>query len=74
MPIALEVAELWALKSGLLDDVDPAGIAAFEHRLGELAPEGSGSAVEHANGLSDFSRQLDAWVRQALHDLAGRPR
>jgi F-type H+/Na+-transporting ATPase subunit alpha len=67
-PLPLQVAEFWGLKTGLLDDVEPANFPAFERALLEGAPAfahlyeplTSAPKVEEA-----FARDLRRWLEQA---------
>jgi F-type H+-transporting ATPase subunit alpha len=70
----VQVAELWALKSGRLDDVDPDALAAFQRRLRELAP-GFAHLTSVAQGAAliddDLARDLDRWVTRAKAEARG---
>jgi F-type H+-transporting ATPase subunit alpha len=67
-PLPVQVAEFWGLKTGLLDDVEPANFPAFERALLEGAaafahlhePLVSAPRVEEA-----CARDLRRWVEQA---------
>ncbi len=66
--LPVQVAELWAMKTELLDDVAPAEIAAFEQRLQALAGDfahlepqmRSASAIDE-----EMAHELRRWVEQA---------
>jgi F-type H+/Na+-transporting ATPase subunit alpha len=68
LPLAVQVAEFWALKSGHLDDVEAVNLPAFEHTLRELAQAfahleprlRSAPAIDE-----DLARDLRQWVEQA---------
>jgi F-type H+-transporting ATPase subunit alpha len=67
-PLLVEVAELWALKSGLLDDVEPEALPAFDRRLRRLAsgfapllPEVSAATTVQGALAAELAR----WVEQA---------
>ena len=67
-PLAVQVAELWALKTGLLDDVTPGAIPEVEARLRELAPHfvGLETRIRSARVIDDdLGRELSRWVEQA---------
>jgi F-type H+-transporting ATPase subunit alpha len=72
-PLLVEVAELWALKTGRLDDVEPQALADFDRRLRALAhgyvdllPES-----RKATTVSDeLSGRLERWVREAKAALS----
>jgi F-type H+-transporting ATPase subunit alpha len=65
---SVQVAELWAQKSGLLDDVEPAEIPAWEQRLLALAGDFAHleSRLRSASALDEeLARELRRWVEQA---------
>jgi F-type H+-transporting ATPase subunit alpha len=72
-PLLVQVAELWALKTGRLDDVEPQALADFDRRLRALAhgyvdllPES-----RKATTVSDeLSGRLERWVREAKAALS----
>jgi F-type H+-transporting ATPase subunit alpha len=64
----VQVAELWAMKEGVLDDVEPNAITAFEERLRALA--GAFTYLEpHLRASSgidaELANELRRWVEQA---------
>jgi F-type H+/Na+-transporting ATPase subunit alpha len=69
LPLAVQVAEFWALKSGHLDDLEAANLPAFERALCELAQAfahleprlRSAPAIDE-----DLARDLGQWVEQAI--------
>jgi F-type H+-transporting ATPase subunit alpha len=66
--LAVQVAELWALKTGLLDDVEPAAIASFEASLRQVAPHFTAleTVVRSARAVdSELARELRRWIEQA---------
>jgi len=69
-PLAREVAELWALKVGLLDDVAPADLPRFERQLRESASQFAGSDVGAVSDVDEsLARELANWVNQAKSGL-----
>jgi F-type H+-transporting ATPase subunit alpha len=68
LPLAVQVAEFWALKSGHLDDVEAVNLPAFERALRQLA-----QAFAHLEPRlrlapaidEDVARDLRQWVEQA---------
>jgi F-type H+-transporting ATPase subunit alpha len=67
-PLLVEVAELWALKSGHLDDVEPHAVPAFDRHLRALAASFehlSPAAREATTVTGELERELERWVRQA---------
>jgi F-type H+-transporting ATPase subunit alpha len=66
--LSVQVAELWALKTGLLDNIAPTEISAFEQRLQALAREfaylepriRSAAAIDE-----ELAHELRRWVEQA---------
>jgi F-type H+-transporting ATPase subunit alpha len=68
VPLPVQVAEFWALKTGLLDDVEPAELPAFEAALLAVAPEfaqlepwvRSGGAID-----GDIAQGLRQWAERA---------
>jgi F-type H+-transporting ATPase subunit alpha len=68
LPLAVQVAEFWALKNGHLDDVEAANLPAFERAVLELA-----QAFAHLEPRltlapaidEDVARALRQWVEQA---------
>jgi len=67
-PLLVQVAELWALKSGHLDDVEPGALVAFDRRLRALAPGFAHllpAAQQTATVDGELARDLERWVRQA---------
>jgi F-type H+/Na+-transporting ATPase subunit alpha len=68
LPLAVQVAEFWALKSGHLDDVEAVNLPAFECALRQLAQAfahleprlRSAPAID-----ADLARDLRQWVEQA---------
>ncbi len=71
-PLAVQVAELWALKTGLLDGLPLEALPGLEARLlalaiefGYLAPQ-----VRAAKALdSDLVRELGRWVSRSMAEL-----
>jgi F-type H+-transporting ATPase subunit alpha len=67
-PLPVQVATLWALKTGRLDDVAPAAIPGIETRLRELMPNFASleSRVRAARVIDDeLARELARWIEQA---------
>jgi F-type H+-transporting ATPase subunit alpha len=67
-PLLVQVAELWALKSGRLDDLEPHALADFDRRLRALAPGFAYllPAVQKATTVGDdLAGELERWVQQA---------
>ena len=67
-PLLVQVAALWALKSGHLDDVEPRALAAFDRRLRALAPGFAHllPAAQQARTVDgELARELGRWVQQA---------
>jgi F-type H+-transporting ATPase subunit alpha len=67
-PLLVQVAELWALRSGQLDDVEPRALAAFDRRLRALAPGFAHllAAVKESKTVeAELARELGRWVQQA---------
>ena len=67
-PLLVQVAALWALKSGHLDDVEPRALAAFDRRLRALAPGFAHllAAAQQARAVDgELARELGRWVQQA---------
>jgi F-type H+-transporting ATPase subunit alpha len=67
-PLSVQVAEFWALKTGLLNDVPPSEIVAFEQRL--LASWSEHATLDEALATAatlgpKLSVELGRWVRQA---------
>ncbi len=72
--LLVEVAELWALRSGRLDDVEPGAIAAFDRRLRALAPGFAHllPVVRKATAVDPaLARELERWIAQAKSDARG---
>ncbi|MGE0681914.1 MAG: F0F1 ATP synthase subunit alpha [Candidatus Binatia bacterium] len=64
----VQIAELWTMKVGLLDDVDPSAITAFEQRLRALA--GTFTHLQPnlyaSSGIdTELANELRRWVEQA---------
>jgi F-type H+-transporting ATPase subunit alpha len=75
LPLSVEVAELWALKTGLLDDVAPADIAAFEQALLARANEFShldAAAALQATVDQELDRELRRWIVAAKGTVVDR--
>jgi len=73
VPLAVQVAELWALKSGLLDDLAADAIPEFEHRLLALVADFAnlGPQVIAAPSIGpELAHDLNRWVIQAKDKLA----
>jgi F-type H+-transporting ATPase subunit alpha len=71
--LLVQVAELWALKTGRLDDVEPQALSAFDRRLRARAPEFAHllPAVQGATTIDgELGRELERWVQQAKSDPA----
>jgi len=71
-PLLVQVAELWALRSGHLDDVEPQALPSFDRQVRALAPGFSQllPAVMRAGTVDDeLARELESWVRQAKAGL-----
>lgn len=67
-PLLVQVAELWALRSGHLDDVEPNAVAAIDRRLRMLAPRFAHllPSVQAATTVDEaLARELERWVQQA---------
>jgi len=62
-PVASQVAELWALKAGLLDDLEPEAMPGFEKRLGALAAEFADQATRIVTAPR-LDEELVAGLRQ----------
>jgi F-type H+-transporting ATPase subunit alpha len=68
LPLAVQVAEFWALKSGHLDDVEAAHLPAFERALCELAQAFAHlePRLRSAPAIDEgLARDLRQWVEQA---------
>jgi F-type H+-transporting ATPase subunit alpha len=68
VPLAVQVAEFWALKTGLLDDLEPAEVATFEEALRATAPEFAHlePQLSSAHALDDnLARALRQWAERA---------
>ncbi len=68
VPLAVEVAEMWALKTGRLDDMKPDGVAHFEAALRTLAvnyPEVDALASTAEKVTPELEAQLSQWVDTA---------
>jgi F-type H+-transporting ATPase subunit alpha len=75
VPLAVQVAEFWALKSGHLDDVDAAQLSSFEHALRELAQAFAylEQRIRVAPTIDDdLARDLGRWAEQAKARLHKR--
>ena len=69
MPLALQVAELWALKSGMLDQVDVDKIGAFEQALGDTASSFNQLREQLVSALTLSAQakdELGRWIATAL--------
>jgi F-type H+-transporting ATPase subunit alpha len=69
LPSVVQVAELWALKTGLLDTLSPDALLALEDRL--LATTAAVAhlslAINSSGGIDDrLAAELSRWVRAAL--------
>jgi F-type H+-transporting ATPase subunit alpha len=67
-PLLVQVAELWALRSGRLDDLEPRAIADFDRRVRALAPSFAHllPAMQKETTVSgELAGQLDRWIEQA---------
>jgi F-type H+-transporting ATPase subunit alpha len=74
VPFAVQVAGLWALREGLLDDVPGARLSALQEALAELAGEYAGVAadVRSRPDIDDeLGRGLRAWVAAARGAMNG---
>ena len=70
--LLVQVAELWALRSGHLDDVEPSAVAAIDRRLRALAPRFAHllSSVQTAAAVDEgLARELGRWVQQAKSEV-----
>ncbi|MGE0822375.1 MAG: F0F1 ATP synthase subunit alpha [Candidatus Binatia bacterium] len=68
VPLSVQVAELWALKEGLLDDVPPAEIPAFERQLLAVARDFTHlePQIRTTAAIDDpLASELRSWVLQA---------
>jgi F-type H+/Na+-transporting ATPase subunit alpha len=75
VPLSVQVAELWALKSGLLDDMAVDAIPEFEQRLSALAADFAHLAPQIAAAPAiqpELTRDLRRWVEQAK-DMVPKP-
>jgi F-type H+-transporting ATPase subunit alpha len=66
VPILVQVAELWALKTGLLDAFAPEQLAGFEDRLLATVPTAIHllPAITSTNGINDeLAGELARWVQ-----------
>jgi F-type H+-transporting ATPase subunit alpha len=66
--LIVQVAELWALKTGRLDDLEARALAAFDRRLRELAPSFAylERTVQASPNVGDeLARELERWIGQA---------
>lgn len=74
VPLAVTLAELWALRDGLLDDLPPDQIPLLEQRLIQLFQAHAGpyeSMVQSKNAVAAELRQaFTLWVRQAKSTLS----
>jgi F-type H+-transporting ATPase subunit alpha len=71
--LAAELAEIWALKSGLLDDIDPTRIPDFEAALAsvpEFALRVAASAESDGGVTSELADELSRWIAQAKAAIA----
>jgi F-type H+-transporting ATPase subunit alpha len=67
-PLLVQVAEVWALKNGRLDDVEPEALPAFDRRLRALAPGFAHllpAAREATTVDAALACELERWVEQA---------
>jgi F-type H+-transporting ATPase subunit alpha len=68
VPLAVQVVEFWALKTGRLDDLEPSRISEVEQRLISLAADYSyleQRMLQDSTIDDELARQLDRWVQQA---------
>jgi F0F1-type ATP synthase alpha subunit len=66
--LSVQVAELWALKTGLLDNIAPTEVSAFEQRLQALAREFAylEPRIRSAATIDEeLAHELRRWVEQA---------
>jgi F-type H+-transporting ATPase subunit alpha len=73
MPLSVQVAEFWALKSGLLDVLESAQLTTFEQQLRRLAPDFGhlDSRISSAPAIdNDLAQDLRKWVDQAKARLS----
>jgi F-type H+/Na+-transporting ATPase subunit alpha len=74
--LAVEVAETWALKAGLLDDLTPAQISGLEPALKSLEadfPQADALVVSEPGVSEDLAKQLQRWIVAAKALLPGAP-
>jgi F-type H+/Na+-transporting ATPase subunit alpha len=74
--LAIEVAETWALKAGLLDDLTPGQIAELEPALISLQadfPQADALVVSGAGVTAELEQQLRRWVEAAKSLLPTGP-
>jgi F-type H+-transporting ATPase subunit alpha len=67
-PLVVQVAELWALKSGRLADLEPHAIADFDRRVRALAPSFAHllPAMQQETTVSgELAEELERWIQQA---------
>lgn len=75
MPLSVQVAEFWALKSGLLDDLAPSQLTSFEQQLRGLALDFAylDSRIRSAPSVDgDLAHGLRKWVDAARAPLLDR--
>ena len=66
--LTVQIAELWALRMGLLDDMEPASITVFEHHLQELARDFAylEAHIRSASSVDErLAQDLRQWVARA---------
>jgi F0F1-type ATP synthase alpha subunit len=71
-PLAVQVAEVWALKTGRLDDVAPEAIAGVETWLRQLIPSFASleGRIRSARAVDDeLARELARWIEQAKRSI-----
>jgi F-type H+-transporting ATPase subunit alpha len=67
VPLAVQVAEFWALKEGLLERLSPEQIIPFEARLRAIAASYAHLDVQTAPRIDgDLAQQLRRWIEEAL--------
>jgi F-type H+-transporting ATPase subunit alpha len=70
MPLAAEIAELWALKEGILDDVALDQIPAFERQLRVVSAQSDRANISEAKTVDEeLTRQLAEWVSLTKNGL-----
>jgi F0F1-type ATP synthase alpha subunit len=68
LSLSVQIVELWALKTGLLDNIAPIELSAFERRLQALAREFAylDPRIRSVSTIDEeLAHELRHWVEQA---------